>query len=75
MSVCFSGSLLAYSCIQLLLSLFVLCCAVEKKYEVDGDDTRHARNNSFVRQSTSIFRRLNDAMTTKKYNTIAYVSK
>jgi len=27
MSVCFSGSLPAYSCIQPLLSLFVLCCA------------------------------------------------
>jgi len=27
MSVCFSGSLPAYFCIQLLLSLFVLCCA------------------------------------------------
>jgi len=26
MSVCFSGSLPAYSCIQPLLSLFVLCC-------------------------------------------------
>ena len=29
MSVCFSGSLPAYSCIQPLLSLFVLCRAVE----------------------------------------------
>jgi len=29
MSVCFSGRLVAYSCIQPLLSLFVFCCAGE----------------------------------------------
>ena len=37
MSVCFSGSLPAYSCIQLLLSLFVLLCW-KIKYDDDNDD-------------------------------------
>jgi len=30
MSVCFSGSLPAYSCIQPLSTLFVLCCVENK---------------------------------------------
>jgi len=38
MSVCFSGSILVYSCIQLLLFLFVLCCAAWRiKYDDDDN--------------------------------------
>ena len=40
MSVCFSGSLQAYSCIQLLLFLFVLCCAGEYNDDDDNDDVK-----------------------------------